>query len=230
MVRTTFLHCDGPLPFAPGTSPFRIKGEMYRQLAMSIEYYDAKSNGRVTQELERAGLGEFYSQPFLSSAEYDALPLARVPMAIAQALDRDVAEVTRSQGHAAVKSLMEGVYAAFLTSLNTRNFCQLFPKVIGHVYAFAAVEAAPLPGGAPGARIVRRSMPLCLAEWWTHATGPFIVVPLENQGASEVTVSWKIEPRGFESGVPMADLEGIVRWKAGASRESGLFPSLKPPR
>ena len=70
-------------------------------------------------------------------------------MAIAQALGRDVFEVTRSQGIAAVKSLMDGVYAAFLTSLNTRNFCQLFPKVIKHVYDFAAVEATPLPGGSP---------------------------------------------------------------------------------
>ena len=230
MVHTTFIHCDGPLPFAPGTSPFHIKGEMYRQLTMSIEYYDSKSNGRVTQELERMGLGEFFAQPFLSSAEYDALPLARVPMAIAQALGRDVFEVTRSQGIAAVKSLMDGVYAAFLTSLNTRNFCQLFPKVIKHVYDFAAVEAAPLPGGEPGARLVRRSTPLCLAEWWTHATTPFIVVPLENQGASEVTVSWQIEPRGFESGVPVADLEGVVRWKAPGGRESGLFPTIKPTR
>jgi hypothetical protein len=229
MIRTTFAHCDGPLPFAPGTSPFHIKGEMYRQLSLSIDYYGAKSNGRVVEALDRAGLTEFLAQPFLSSAQYDALPLPRVPMAIAQALGRDVIEVTRNQGQAAVKIQMEGVYSAFLTSLSTRNFTQLFPKVINHLYDFAPVEAAPLGKGEAGARLIRRSIPLCVAEWWTHATTPFIVVPLEAHGASEVSVEWRVDPRGFEKGLPVADLEGVVRWRAVASRESGLFPALKTP-
>ena len=230
MIRKAFAHCEGPLPFPPGESPFHIKGEMYVQTVHSIRHYDGKSSGRVSQILKREGLDRFFAQQFLSSANYDALPLPRASMAVAEALGRDVLDLTNSQGQAAVKVESVGVYAAFLTNLTTKNFVQMFPKVINHLYDFSLVEASPLPQGDPGARVVRNSMPLCLAEWWTAVTTPFIVMPLEQNGASGVNVVWKIDPSGSQQGVPVGDVEGTVRWRtapSGSASESGMFPRLK---
>ena len=232
MARHAFQYCEGPLPFPAGESPFHIKGEMHLQTVQSIRYYDAKSNGRVAQILKREGLDRFYSQSFLSSANYDALPLPRSSMAIAEALDRDILDLTNSQGRTAVKVEMTGVYAAFLTNLTPRNFAQMFPKVINHLYDFSPVEASPLPGGEPGARVVRTAMPLCLAEWWITVTTPFVIMPLEQGGAQDVGVDWRIDPSGSQQGVPVGEIEGIVRWRTAPPanpRESGVFQRLKKP-
>jgi hypothetical protein len=234
-MRQTFLHSEAPPPYAPGESPFSIKGEMYRQTQRSIEYYDQKSGGNVRREIERLGLGKFMEQPFLSSGNYDALPLPWVSIAIAVALGRDVVELAKSQGLAGAKVEMKGVYAAFLTNLSRRNFAQLFPKVINHLYNFSPLEAWPLgPSEGEGVRVIRRGMPLALAEWWTCATSPFITHPIEtNETLAEgsIDIAWTIEPRGLDRKVAVGDVEGVIRWPAVTSkaRATARIPVVKPP-
>jgi hypothetical protein len=209
-MRSRFTYCDEPLPYPPGQSPFHIKGEFYRQQAASIAYHDGKSGGALTRILEREGLVEFALQPFLSSAMYDVLPLPRIVMAAAEARGRDVHEMTSGMGRAAVDGQMTGVYSRFLTRLTTANFCQRFDQVIGHFYDFGPVSLTPQPSGA---RLVRSGVPLCVAEWWSLVTVPFVVVPLTASGARDVAVEWRIKPAGTDRGVPVADVEWQVRWQ-----------------
>jgi hypothetical protein len=209
-MRSHFKYCDEPLPYPPGASPFHIKGEFYRQQAQSIAYHDGKSGGALTRVLQREALLEFARQPFLSSSMYDVLPLPRIVMAVAEARGRDLHEMTSGMGKAAVEGQMTGVYSRFLSRLTTANFCQRFDQVIHHFYDFGPV--AITPAGA-GARVVRSGVPLCIAEWWSLVTVPFVVVPLTASGARDVTAEWRIQPRGLDRGVSVGDVEWDVSWK-----------------
>ena len=57
-----------------------------------------------------------------------------------------------------------------------------------------------------GARLVRRGVPLCIAEWWSLVTVQFVVVPLTANGARDVGLEWRIEPTGVEQGVEVGDV------------------------
>jgi hypothetical protein len=206
-----FKYCDQPLPYPPGTSPFHIKGEFYRQTAAAVAHHDQRSKGVVTRILEREGLRDFASQSFLSSAWYDVLPMPRIIMAVSEARGRDVHELTSDMGRAAVDAQMTGVYARVLQGLTPDRFCQRFDQVISHFYDFAPVQATPVPGGA---RVVRSGMPLPVAEWWTLVTVPFVVVPLTANGARDVEVDWRIEMTGMQRGVDMCEVRWDVRWSA----------------
>ena len=203
--RTTYAYCEHPLPYAPGESPFHIKGEFYRLVAASVAHHDAKSGGAVTAVLERGGLREFVSQTFLASALYDVLPLPRLTMAIAKARGFDVHELTTRMGEAAVKAQLAGTYGKLVSTMTPANFHQTFDRVIGQFYDFGPMTIEPRPSGA---RVVRTGMPLCVAEWWSLVTIPFVGVPLETKGASEVSATWKVWQRGEDRVV------WDVQWKA----------------
>jgi hypothetical protein len=208
-MKSRFQYCDQPLPCPPGQSPFHIKGEFYRQQAEANSYHDRKSAGAVTRVLQREGLLEFASQPFLSSALYDVLPLPRIVMAIAEARERDVHQLASIMGQAAVQGQMTGVYARFLTRLSVQTFCQRFDQVIKHFYDFGPLTVTP---AGSGATVVRTGVPLCIAEWWCLVTVPFVVVPLTATGARDVSVAWRVQPRGLDRGVAVGEVTWDVRW------------------
>jgi hypothetical protein len=184
-------------------------------MAAAVQHHDAQSGGAVTRILAREGLTAFWEQPFLSSVHYDALPLPRLMMAIAEARDRDVRELTTKMGRAAVEAQMTGVYANLLRPINTQNFCARFEQLMKHFYNFAPITATPVEGGA---RVVREGVPLCLAEWWALVTQGFAEVPLTAQGAMDVTFDWRVAPRGQDRGVHCGNIIWDVRWKEPAAR------------
>jgi hypothetical protein len=59
---------------------------------------------------------------------------------------------------------------------------------------------------------VRSGVPLCIAEWWSLVTVPFVVVPLTASGARDVTAEWRIQPRGLDRGVSVGEVEWDVSW------------------
>jgi hypothetical protein len=206
-----FKFCDQPLPFPPGTSPFHIKGEFYRQTQAAVAHHDRKSQGVLTRILQREGLHDFATQSFLSSALYDVMPMPRIVMAVAEARGRDVHELTTGMGKAAVEQQMSGVYARVLQGLTPDRFCQRFDQVISHFYDFGPLQVSDAPGGA---EVVRSGLPVQIAEWWSLVTVPFAVVPLSANGARDVHVDWRIELTGVQRGLDMCAVRWDVRWTA----------------
>jgi hypothetical protein len=205
-----FLHCEEPLPCAAGTSPYRIKGEFWRQTASVIAYNDGKTGGGVTRLLEREGIAEFTRQGFLASSLYDVLPMPRVVMAVAEARGRDLRELTQKMGRASAESQRSGVYGNLLRAVTPDNFAARFGPTITYFYDFAPLSGEDLPGG--GVRLFRDGVPLCVAEWWSLVTGQFAEVVLTGHGASRVKIDWKIQPTGADRGVPCGTVTGDVRF------------------
>src|SRR5262249_12557673 len=126
MMVSSFAHCTGPLPCPPGKSPFRIKGDFYRQMNQTIDHFDQRTGGALRARLVREGLADFIGQRFLPSNYYDILPMPRFTMALAAVLGRDVHELTRRMGHSALESSTSGLYNSFLV-LSVENFVTRFP-------------------------------------------------------------------------------------------------------
>lgn len=211
--RSYFLHCVAPLPVAPGASPFRIKGEIYRNIQLSIEHLDKKSGGAVRRALEEAGLAAFAGQWFLASTYYDVLPMPRIMMAMAAGAGRDLFEFTRRLGEAGAKLQFEtGVYRRNLAGWDPDTFATRLSAFMGAVYDHGPLS---ITIGADGheATIVRPQVPLCAAEWWCVATMPYITFPLESAGLRVVRSDWKFRPQGIEHGVPMSTLELRIGWE-----------------
>jgi hypothetical protein len=123
-------------------------------------------------------------------------------------------ELTTRLGRAAVEGQMKGVYAGFLLRLTTENFVQRFDQVINHFYDFAPVSVT---GDGRGARLVRKGIPLCVAEWWSLVTVPFVQVPLRANGARDVKVEWRIAPTGLLRGVAVGEVVWDVGWASSTS-------------
>src|SRR5262249_54364062 len=70
-----FEFCDVPPPFAPGQSPFHIKGQFYLQAMRALQRV-----GKPLEELLPQDLRAFCSQEFLASQWYDVLPFPRLAM------------------------------------------------------------------------------------------------------------------------------------------------------
>jgi len=210
-VRSRFQYCDQPLPFAPGASPFHIKGDFYRQMNRALEHHDQKSGGGLARVLEREGLRDFLAQAFLSSAFYDVLPASRIAMAVAEVRQRDVYELTAQFGQLAVQDQLRGTYGRFLQQLTTANVCARYGQVMKQFYDFGPVSLTPTPGGAA---LLRTGVPLCIAEWWCLTGVPFLSVPLGANGARDVRVDWRVEPAGAQQGVALGDVHWDIRWEA----------------
>jgi hypothetical protein len=208
----SFLHCEGALPCPAGTSPYRVKGEFWRQIAAAISYHDGRTDGGVTRVLEREGIGEFATRFFLTSSLYDVLPMPRVVMAVAEARSRDLRELTAKMGRASAESQMNGVYGTLMRGVTPDNFAARFASTITYFYDFVPLTGEDLPGG--GVRFSCDGVPLCVAEWWSIVTGQFVDVVLTGQGATRVEVDWRIAPAGVARGVPCGKVTGDVRWTA----------------
>ncbi len=208
----TFAHCDGPLPCAPGKSPFHIKGEFYRQMTGTVAHYDERTKGAVTRGLRREGLDAFMAQKFLASSLYDVLPLPRIFTVVAEALDVDVRELTGKLGKNAIELSMKGIYQSLFARLTPQNFSERFASIIPHIYDFAPAVVTRDADGQ-GGTMVRDGMPLCVSEWWSLVTIPFVEVPLTANGAKEIRIDWKIDPKGLKSGVALGKVTWNLRWR-----------------
>jgi hypothetical protein len=212
-VKTSFAHCDGPLPVPPGKSPFHIKGEFYRQITATVAHYDQKTNGAVKTALDREGLTAFLAQKFLASSFYDVVPLPRIFILLAATLGKDVREFTTHLGKNAIELSMKGVYQSLFVRLSPQNFAERFAAIIPHVYDFAPAVVTRDADGS-GGLMVRDGMPLYIAEWWSLVTIPFVEMPLLANGAKDLSVDWKVEPRGMKDVPGLAKIPlGKVTWK-----------------
>ena len=61
---------------------------------------------------------------------------------------------------------------------------------------------------------MREGVPLCVVEWWSLVTQAFAEVPLVAQGATDVTVEWRVAPSSRDRGVHCGTVIWDVRWKS----------------
>jgi hypothetical protein len=204
--RTVYEHCERPLPVRAGTSSFGIRGEFYRHLGKTIAQVDDKSGGALLKLLEKNGLAAFQRQPFVSNNFYDNLPLPRIVMCIAEVTNKEVAPLTEKMGRVSAESQLKGKYKDVVAKLSAENFADAFSNVLGFYYNYGALKVSR--GSASSLRVERGAIPLCVADWWSLVSVPFVTVALEQNGARDVTISSRIVVVDEKAAVPL----GAVVW------------------
>jgi hypothetical protein len=215
MTKSAYVYdwCDGPLPVPAGKSAYRIKGEFYRHLDVTIRKVDGKSGGALAKAFAREGLDAFQRQPFVSTALYDNLPLPRMVMCIAEVMGKDVGELTTKMGRRAGEAQQKGLYKDLMAEITVAKFDAAFAKVLGFYYDYGALQVTR-PDGVDGKamRVVREGVPLAVAEWWCLVSIPYLQVPLEARGVKGLTAVWKVVPDPTPRPVPLGTATWDLRW------------------
>jgi len=104
-----------PLPCAPGTSPFHIKGNPYRGLVHFVERAIPGGMDRFCDALDDARLRDFVRQPFLASGRYDVLPFVPLSAALAKlvgvSFDQFVRTATTGQVRYDARTIFHLIFA-----------------------------------------------------------------------------------------------------------------------
>jgi hypothetical protein len=153
-----------PSPAAAGTSPFLVKGVVYR--TRYLEWERAKPGEQtladVLAAIDDPAERTFFSQTFHSSAWYDLLPIDRLGRASCQVAGEDYFEALRWRARAQAEKDARGVYKAILSFTSPEMILKRVPWMMAQYYRFGATETRIV---APGYLEITRVFPAVLDAW-----------------------------------------------------------------
>jgi hypothetical protein len=209
------------LPFAPGTSPFRLKGIVYRA---HVDYSNELIPGgasAVNATFKNRALAAFFDQQFLAASWYDALPILPVWYACARLLNQPPIEFLRARTRHQARQDIHGVYKLILKLASAETVALRIPRAVGKYFDFGTSEAHVARPGL--VRFEQTGMPLLLAPWFGIVGETFVHAALEIAGATGVHVRRKqFEQTGEANGVPVGKMAGEVEFDV--QRRLGSWP------
>jgi hypothetical protein len=198
--------------FAPGESPFRTKGNVYRGV---LESADARVDGgrsAVIARLEDPRLQEFFRQTFLAASTYDILPLVAFGEAGAKLSGVTHAEFVRVGAAFTAQRDMRGVYKILLKLASPSAVVQRLPRILSQYFDFGKIE-----GRLTGERTYEArtyGIPRPLVTWIINVTRGFLPVVMESAGARDVTIEVGLaEVEREQQGIDLMKGSFVVRWK-----------------
>lgn len=193
------------IPFAPGTSPFRVKGTAYRG---HLDYVARRAPGGVEAMLERMderqGMRAFYEQPFLASSLYDVFPLAWGGVVGGAMMGTSYLDFVRIRTSEQAKSDVGGVYRVLLALTSPNAVAQRLPKLLGQYFDFGATA---IEVNEPGRVVATRTgIPAAIVPWYEKVTEGYCDVVIVRAGAKEVRTKSERTAAGVAHGVPLMDM------------------------
>ncbi len=200
------------LPFAPGESPFRAKGTVYRNLFDSADARVPGGHRGVLQRLDDPQLVAFFDQTFLAASTYDVLPIVPFGMTAARLSGMTYPEFVRGGAAFSAKRDMSGVYRVFLKLASPAAVVKRLPRILLQYFDFGSIEGRFV--GEHAYEAVTRGMPQTLSVWSASVAHGFLPVVLEAAGARDVDVRMgPREPEREERGVMLYRSSFVVSWK-----------------
>lgn len=193
------------IPYAPGTSPFRVKGTAYRG---HLEFIARQAPGGVEAMLARLdarpGMRAFYAQPFLASSLYDVFPLAWGGVVGGAMMGMSYLDFVRVRTAEQAKSDVGGVYRVLLALTSPNAVAQRLPKLLGQYFDFGTTE---IEVNEPGRVVASRTgLPAAIVPWYEKVTEGYCDVVITRAGAQRVRVASELRPAGVAHGVPLMDM------------------------
>jgi hypothetical protein len=196
-----------------GTSPFHVKGLVYRG---ALNYCERKVPGglRAMNEVaatENEALARFMKQNFLASAWYDLLPLPMIDALAARLCNEPRTQFVRTAARTQAREELGGIYRMFLKLLSPTTVSQYLPRIAAQYYDFGTVETRQ--ESASAVVVIRTGMPMDIADWLQAVALEYLEVALELSGAKSVHV--RILPReagGEYKGFPICSLRARIQW------------------
>jgi hypothetical protein len=205
------FHLPETFPFAPGSSPFRIKGWGY---AGDISFYDrfvAGGHEAVARGVKDPAVATFLSKKFVPDAWYDVIPKLYLSQAAARlrglSFDAHCREV--SKYHAQEK--FSGIYRPLLRVVSSEMLAVWIPRLASSFYDFGSTESAVV--GPCLVRVVRHGVPRIAVQWWAAAASAYFEYVLQTAGARMAHVRWHpTEPDGERLGMELVKMPLDITW------------------
>jgi hypothetical protein len=209
---TSFIPDPASWPFAPGESPFRIKGTGYRA---HMAFVKSQVPGGVEAMVSRLGdvrFARFFEQAFLAASHYDICPLimAAAPCAVAMGISPEEFVALRSRTQAPED--LNGVYRFVLAMIPTRSVAKRLPQLLSQMVDFATTEVERDVPGEVDAFV--DGIPSAIAPWFATVFREYGEAALRTSGASEGSILMKrpsIVRREHGVAIVRAPIE--IRWK-----------------
>lgn len=200
----------GAHPFAPGASPFHIKGVAYRD---TITRHASLPGGaaRVRAELPTEALRRFYDGPFTAGGWYDVFPMVAIDAAAARVREVPFEQSLREGTRAQARSVLRGVYRTMLSLFSPAASAWALPRASATYFDFGDVSTSR--AGDSRVRGVCRAIPAPLSEWYAISCLEFTLVAIELSGALGAGLEWSPpKSAGTRASMPLVDLAFDLHW------------------
>jgi hypothetical protein len=200
------------LPFAPGQSPFRIKGVSYRG---HLEYVALRVPGgfdAMQAAFDDPRLRRFFEQPFLAGSYYDIFPLLHAGVACAKIVGTDYLSFVTTRAVHQAEVDVAGVYKVMLKAAPDGLLAKRIPKTIAQYMDFLECDATSSGDHAVVGEL--RGAPLAAAPWLAALLRGFVPRLLSLAGARAPAVEFgglRAGPR--KHGVDIATMPFEVHWQ-----------------
>jgi hypothetical protein len=198
--------------FAPGESPFRAKGNVYRGVLESADERVPGGRSAVFARLDDPKLQEFFRQTFLAASTYDILPLVAFGEAGAQLTGVTHAEFVRVGAAFTARRDMRGIYKVLLKLASPSAVVQRLPRVLSQYFDFGKIEGRITDERTYEGKTY--GIPRPLVSWIMNVTHGFVPVVMASAGARDVTIEiGLVEVEREQQGVDLMKGSFVVRWK-----------------
>jgi hypothetical protein len=197
-----------PPPVAPGTSPYRAKGLMYRALTT---YADATVPGgwqAVVASLP-ADLARFAAQPFLAGGWYDFLPVVSLTVRAAELAGTPHDAWLTAASRAAAAEQARGLYRFLLSFVSDEKIALWMPQLTARYFDFGTLRAERVSPGH--VRTVRVGTPAFCAHWYRVCGAEYVLAAIDlargTTGSARVASRVTATERDPASGLPVVTIE-----------------------
>jgi hypothetical protein len=199
-------------PFAPGDSPFRIKGSICRGCVDYVSEHVKGGLPAVLAALPNNAFRACFEHPFLASGLYDAFVLDALLRAAAQVVGQAFDAFLREAFDAQAARDQRGVYKLLLRAISPEMLVKRLPSIGAHVCTFTRSEVRELAPGHWENAI--SGVPVQLRAVYCESVGAFVSRALITAGARELSHRW-LEPRPAPEahGVAICTVVRELRWQ-----------------
>ncbi|MCA9533697.1 MAG: hypothetical protein KC593_08465 [Myxococcales bacterium] len=192
-------------PWAPGESPYQLKGLNYRgHLDWTTAHFPGGREGMC--QLLAPDMAAYLSQPFLASSYYDLYPLCVAGRAMAPVMNLRFLDFVRMRSRWQAEVDVKQIYRMLLRIVSSERVAQLMPKQIQQAFNFGEAKMQVVDKGHASGTMA--GMPLAIFPWWGAVVETYVTHVLEMAGAQRPHVSIRRGPDGDRrSEVPVVTVE-----------------------
>ena len=193
------------LPFAPGASPFLIKGSYYKELQERLVDWDG-----IMKRVPDPAVRQFGLQRFLASEWYDYLPTLFMARALGEYMDRPPDQALSDQAVKNARRQLSGIYKFVLSFASPEMGMRRMRNVYRQIYNFGRCEIE-VSGNTAVASY--HEWPAMMAWLYQVTTDAWVGTLLNIAGASGIKRHWAPPvPDGTREGVSLVRLEVHTSW------------------
>tara|TARA_B100001750_G_scaffold244054_1_gene260555 strand:+ start:532 stop:1170 length:639 start_codon:yes stop_codon:yes gene_type:complete len=210
----SLLHSTGQetfdVPFAPGESPFRVKGIAYKGHIAYTERYVPGGMAAMKAAMDPAAAA-FFEQPLLAASMYDVFPLAQAGVACAQLTRLSFPQFLRIRSRVQAESDINGVYKFLMNLVTAEAIGQRIPKIIGQYFDFVETEITEVQ--PKRVVTVAHGLPEAVAPWFALVATTYFDTALKLAGSSTPRSAPELTgAMGTSHGVNTVSIRTVVTW------------------